>query len=128
MGKNNQLIDLLPKQALSEESFKAEFEAVLLDTIDTVFSGLSETVKASLYNLLEKQYGLKKEAIPANIETFVRALECTFGEAAKLLEIKILHELHSKTQTFRYKPNQKEFFIQYLVALQDHLNCSETEV
>jgi hypothetical protein len=84
---------------------------------------LGENVKAALYNILQIKYGITKQAIPNRLEDFTVALNETFGEAAKLLEIKIMEMIHAKAKSFRYEPTEQEFFAQYMVAFQTQMTC-----
>ena len=57
------------------------------------------------------------------IEGFTDAIESIFGDAAKLVELKIMEKLQSKVKGFAYKSKRKEvFFAEYLAALQRHLD------
>ena len=43
-----------------------------------------------------KNHGIRKEQIPSKIEGFTDAIESIFGEAAKLVELKIIEKLQRK--------------------------------
>lgn len=106
-----------------DEPLKAEFDAAVIDVVDVVFSGLGENVKVALYNILQIKYGITKQAIPSRLEDFAVALNDTFGDAAKLLEIKIMELIHSKAEKFLYEPTEQEFFAQYMVAFHTQMTC-----
>jgi hypothetical protein len=98
------------------------FEKAVTETIDEVFASLGENVKQALYNYMEKKHGIKKEQIPSNIEGFTNAIESVFGDAAKLVELKIIGKLQNKAKGFSYKSKRKEMlFLEYLEQLQMYL-------
>jgi hypothetical protein len=97
---------------------KNSFEVTLNQAIDEVFTSLGENVKQATYNYIENKYKIKKEQIPSNIEDFASAVETIYGDAARLVELKIMEKLEGKTQGFIYKSDCKEiFFVEYLAAL-----------
>ena len=105
-----------------KEPLKVSFETAVTESIDEVFTTLEENVKQAVYSYLENKYGIRKEQIPSMIEGFTDAIESIFGDAAKLVELKIIEKLQSKVKGFAYKSKRKEtFFAEYLAALQRHL-------
>lgn len=97
---------------------KANFEKLLTDTVENVFSSLGESCKQTIYFHLENHYNINKRDIATRIEDFAEALEEMFGTAATLIEIKIMRELFSKVQTFKYSPKQNALsFTNYLKKL-----------
>jgi hypothetical protein len=112
-------IDLMDKS----EDLKINFETAIIDAIDEVFTTLGENVKRVIYIFLENNYGIKKEQIPRKIEDFSTAIESIFGDAAKLVELKIMEKLQGKAKGFKYKSRSNEiFFTEYLAALQSYLD------
>ncbi len=106
-----------------KEPLKINFETTLIDAIDEVFTSLGENVKKAIYSYLENKHGIRKEQIPRMIESFTLAVETIFGEAAKLLELKIIEKIQNKVKSFTYKSKSKEvFFVEYIVAVQTHLD------
>jgi hypothetical protein len=116
-------------QQLSELTFpfeleiqKEKFENILTESIDEVFVALGENVKQAFYSYLEKA-GIRKEQIPKNIEGFTYAIESIFGQAAILVELKIIERLQRKADGFTYKSKaQGLFFADYLATLRRYLN------
>ena len=108
---------------LSEnESSKKQFETAVTDAVDECFSTLGDSLKQAIYSKLEKSYGIRKEDIPFKIEAFTDAVELTFGEAAKLIEVQIIKNLKSKIKGFSYKTKKTDlFFVEYVQALQSYL-------
>jgi hypothetical protein len=122
---SRQLTNLtIPFDLMGEkEPFKINFETAVTEAIDEVFTTLGENVKQAIYSYLENKHGIKKEQIPSMIEGFTDAIESIFGDAAKLVELKIMEKLQSKVKGFAYKSKRKEvFFAEYLAALQRHLD------
>jgi hypothetical protein len=112
----------VPYESLGrKENEKEDFEAALRESIDEVLSSLGENVKQNIYSLLEKDYAITKEMIPYKPNAFVNALEATFGNAAKLVEIRILEKLHAKIRSFTYKSGKSNLlFADYLKALRSN--------
>ena len=105
------------------EPLKTNFEAAVTESIEEVLSTLGENVKQAIYSYLENKYSIRKEQIPSKIEDFSDGIESIFGDAAKLVELKIMEKLQSKVKGFSYKSESKEiFFVEYLAALQRHLD------
>ena len=99
------------------------FEIAVTESIDEVFTTLGENVKQAMYSYLKNRYNMRKEQIPSMIEDFTNAIESIFGDAAKLVELKIIEKLQGKVKGFTYKSKSKEmFFAEYITALQRHLN------
>jgi hypothetical protein len=98
------------------------FDELILETVDSTFSTLGDSCKQAIYNHLENSYGLKREAIPRNIAAFAHALEDIFGQAALLLEARIIRALHGKVHDFKYFPKQKELsFATYLENFRSYI-------
>ncbi len=106
-----------------KEPLKVNFETAVTEAIDEVFTTLGVNVKQAVYSYLENKHGIRKQQIPNTIEDFTNAIEALFGDAAKLVELKIIEKLQGKVPGFAYKSKRKEmFFAEYLAALQRHLN------
>jgi hypothetical protein len=113
------IIDLMDKK----EDLKINFDTAVIEAIDEVFTSLGENVKRVVYIFLENNYGIKKEQIPNKIELFSIAIESIFGDAARLVELKIMEKLQRKVKGFKYKARGSEiFFAEYLAALQRYLD------
>lgn len=92
-----------------KEPLKVSFETAVTESIDEVFTTLGENVKQAVYSYLENKYGIRKEQIPSMIEVFTNAIESIFGDAAKLVELKIIEKLQSKVKGFAYKSKRNVF-------------------
>jgi hypothetical protein len=91
------------------------FNSLLTETVDSTFAALGDTCKQTLYTCIEKRYRITRETISSHPATFAHALEEIFGQAAFLLETKIMQTLNSKVQGFKYSPKQDELsFADYL--------------
>ena len=105
------------------EQTKTNFETAVTESVDQVFASLGENVKNAVYKYVETKYNIRKEQIPANIEDFTVALESIFGDAAKLVELKIMRTLQGKVGDFIFRSKNKDMlFVEYLAALQKHLD------
>jgi hypothetical protein len=80
----------------SEKGALITFETAVTEAIDEVFTSLGENVKQAMYSYIENKQGIKKEQIPNSIEGFTNAVESVFGEAAKLVELKIMEKFSIK--------------------------------
>ncbi len=113
----------MPLVLTEEKEILVNFEKVLTEAIDEVFTALGESVKQTIYSYLKNKLCIKKEQIPSKIESFTNAIESIFGDAAKLIELKIIEKIHHKVKRFTYKTCRKEmFFAEYLDALQKYLS------
>ena len=110
----------------SSELLKADFETVVTEAIDEVFLSFGKPVGAAIFKMLEQNYGMRKEDIPGKPEVFANAIESTFGDTAKLIEMEIIRSLHAQIKGFSYKTKRRDFFITYLRALRVYLNVNVT--
>ncbi len=102
-----------------------QFDRVFIEAVESVLSRLGNANKQALYLHLENHFGLRKEAIPQNIEFFKNALEYLFGESALLLEIQIMETLYHKVPAVRYAPkNGVLSFISYVENIRRHCTNS----
>ncbi len=98
------------------------YERTVINAIDESLSSIIHFNKQILYKYIEKKYNIKKNEIPSKIEEFSDSIEKIFGEAAKLIEIKIIQQLQNKTQ-FRYRLKSKDLvFVEYVAALRTFLS------
>ena len=101
---------------------RTSFDEAIEESIDVTLSLLGNVSKERIYCHLENAYGLKKEEIPKRVGEFSHALEETFGEIARLLEIKIIKRLHSKYRNFSYSPTNEDIdFIEFINNFQLYL-------
>jgi nucleoside-diphosphate-sugar epimerase len=111
---------LCEMSAANNKQRKGNFEKLVMDAVENVFSSLGESCKQAIYFHLENRYNIGKKEIPERIEDFADALEEIFGSGAKLIEIEIIKLLFSKVQTFKYSPKQEDLlFTNYLKRLGD---------
>lgn len=89
--------------------------------IDDILSALGETNKLAVYRHLKTNYGISKKEIPHKIEDFAKAIEVTFGSAAKIIEIKIMERLHAKYSDFSYVSKEGNLdFVEFFYNLQHY--------
>ena len=84
------------------------FQSVVEEAVEFILSSIGTVNKETIYRHLENNYGLRREDIPERIEEFAGAMEQTFGNVAKLLEIKIIERIHCKYRDFKYTPEKEE--------------------
>lgn len=108
---------------MTNELWETKFEKAVTEAVDESLSALGNCSKQTIYRLLENRYGIRKEEIPRKIAGFAHAVEETFGSVAKLIEIKIIKNLHSKNRNFHYATNKDELnFIEFINNLQNYLD------
>jgi nucleoside-diphosphate-sugar epimerase len=99
-------------------SRKGNFEKLLIEAVDKVFSSLGDSCKQALYFHLKGCYNISKQEIPHRIGDFADALEEIFGPGAKLIEIGIMKALYTKVQDFKYSSKQEDLsFTNYVETL-----------
>ena len=104
------------------EPLKTKFETAVTEAIDESLSALGENIKQAIYLQLENKYSIRKEEVPFKIEAFTNAIELTFGQTAKLIEIGIIDKLHGKIEGFVHKTKKNELvFTDYIADLQRYL-------
>jgi hypothetical protein len=112
-----------PRLVLINELCETKFEKAVTEAVDESLSALGNCSKQTIYRHLENRYGIRKEEIPRKIAGFTHAVEETFGSVAKLIEIKIIKNLHSKNRDFHYATNKDELnFIEFINRLQNYLD------
>ena len=101
------------------------FEEILLEAIDESLICLGEQTKKAVYLYLKNTYSLNKHELPYRMEDFKEALEDTFQEGAKLLEIKIMKILYSKVSYGHIQISEPESweFISYVYELRNSVLC-----
>jgi hypothetical protein len=93
------------------------FNQLLLEAVDEGLSCLGEFPKLSIYFHLEKKFGLRKAEIPSRIEDCDRALDDLFGNAASMLKVHIMKQLHIKIGTLIEWPDAERFGFTKYVSL-----------
>jgi hypothetical protein len=78
-----------------------KFDDLLIESIDTVLSRLSEPVKNEFYIRLENNFHMERQNIPYEIEEFSKILHRIFGSGASILEINFMRSLYSKCAEVR---------------------------
>lgn len=86
-------IGVLPTE---KGGYEAEFDDILLETIDETLSSLGEPVKNAVYFHLQTNFCINKDEIPKKINEFSDIIQKIFGSGAGRLEIKLMKTLHSK--------------------------------
>lgn len=72
---------------------KRNFETVLLDAIDEGLVELGESIKTTIYFHLEKNYYLKRNLIPQNLDGFSVSMQKIFGSGESVIENLIMRKL-----------------------------------
>jgi len=69
---------------------------VLLDAVDHGLNVLGATVRQTIYDQIEKMYGLKRESIPEKLDAFHTALTDILGTGAATVERLIAKNLYQR--------------------------------
>jgi hypothetical protein len=113
------LTELTISTITQKQETKLDFKTILTQSIDETLSILGNDIKQVFYSHLKNSFGLKKEDVYLNIETFTTAIETMFGKSSLLLEIKIMSSLHEKVENFNFECSKGEvYFTDYLATLQ----------
>ena len=75
-----------------------DFERILMEAIDEGLLSLGESSKVAVYFHLQKDFNVRREEIPGNVEAFADAMEKIFGQGASFLEILIMQKLREKVR------------------------------
>lgn len=93
-------------------------DATLLEAIDAALAPLGKNITQTIYTCMEKTFKIKKQEILHKHKEFTEALEQMLGEGAKLIEIKIIEELHKRIKDFMHCPKKGKLeFTDYLTDL-----------
>jgi hypothetical protein len=122
MGQPQTLLSPSCALLMKNQPLEAIFEAMVGRAVDDTLSALGDSPKQAIYRHLKIVYGINKEDIPNKIDAFANAIEQTFGSVAKLIEIKIIENLHSEYEDFCHVPKNNELnFVEYITDLQSRL-------
>jgi hypothetical protein len=100
------------------EAQKGNFQKMIVEAVDNVFSSIGDSCKQVLYFHLKRSYNIDKQEIPYRIDDFAVALEAIFGPGAKLIEIEIMKVLFSKVQVFSHSHKHEDLsFTDYVKHL-----------
>lgn len=103
---------------------KTNFEKLLTEAIDQALTKLCPQTKQAIYAHLKKQHNLSPQTIAKQPEKFAQAIEKTFGPPAKLIEIEILKQLHSRAPEFKYAPKKPNLsFAKYVKTLKTFIDA-----
>jgi nucleoside-diphosphate-sugar epimerase len=87
---------------------KGNFEKLLIEAVDNVFSSLGDSCKQGLYFHLKGSYNISKQEIPYRIRDFADALEEIFGQGARLIEIGIMKAFYARAQNLKCFPMEED--------------------
>lgn len=105
-------------QIVACEPQKNNYDKLVMEAIDDVFSSLGPLCSRALYFHLEHEYNVSKNEIPAKIGEFASALEQILGSGAGLIEIEIMKRIRNKIPNFKHSPRQKSLsFSDYMISL-----------
>ena len=102
-----------------------DFETILLEAIDEGLRVLGEGGKHMVFFYLERNYSIRKQDIPRNLEAFAFGLEKIFGAGAPVLEKMILKCIYSKLG-LKYKEKEGQQFIDCIKKATQTVQTAQT--
>ncbi|MGB9915640.1 MAG: hypothetical protein ACPLOC_08885 [Candidatus Bathyarchaeales archaeon] len=116
----------LPSRKKKISLQEKNYETALTEAIEAAFAPLGPTITQLIYAYMEKTFKIKKQEIPNRTKEFTKAIEQIFGEGAKLIEIRIIGELHKRIQDFVHIPKKRKLeFTEYLTDLRAFLRVQK---
>jgi hypothetical protein len=88
---------------------KNQIDMKIMEAIDESLASFGDKVRQIVYFHMQSNHNVPKQEIPTKIEELAKALEAIFGIGARLIEMKIIQKLHSKTNGFLYVPKDEDF-------------------
>jgi len=102
-------------QAEPKDTIEGDKTALISEAIDNGLASFGEQFKQSIYFLLKKDYQIEKNEIPTRISEFAKALIEIVGEGSRLIEMKIIQNLHENAKGFIYFPRGDDLvFAEYI--------------
>lgn len=97
--------------------------------MDQAFCTLGESARKAIYYHLEAKFGITKNDIPNNLETFEDGLRKIFGPGASFLEVLIMRKLHERIgKPLKWNESEKLAFVKYVSAVkQGFLNKNKAD-
>ena len=86
------------------------FDPILIDSIDEALESLGESVKESVYFLLEHRFSIVKQDIPDRIGDFSTAIEQVFGSCARQFKV-LIAEILRKRVSHKYPANLPDMLV-----------------
>jgi len=94
-----------------------EFDKLLLNSIDEALLSLGESARQSIYFHIEKNFKLRREEFPKNLDSFQLSLERIFGIGSRFIEILIMKNLYTKIGHPLHMENNAQLeFLKYVAA------------
>jgi hypothetical protein len=98
------------------------FEEALLVAVDFALQGLGDSGQHAFYQGLMEKYDVSREEIPSKFAMFAVALENVFGDAAILLEMRIMQRLHGNFPELEFPLDPAVFsLITYVETVRNNL-------
>ena len=108
----------LTLQGTQIEPNTGSFNKTVLTAVEDSLSALGELTKQEIFNHLKEQHNISMKEIPSRIWDFAEALEESYGQGAKLIEIQIMKTLYQKAKPFLYFPHGEDLsFPSYVETL-----------
>jgi hypothetical protein len=76
------------------------FAEIFGQAVDAAFSVLGSQAKQSLFGYFEERFGIGKDFVGRDFQLFAFAIEEVFGQSVRLIEIRIMAELHRRSPQF----------------------------
>ena len=80
-------------------------DEILIEAIDEALCSLGEAVKNDIYDSLENDFSITKNALPQQIGEFSKLLYKMFGPYSRFVEIKCMKTFYSKIESDQHLEN-----------------------
>ncbi|HTY75990.1 MAG TPA: hypothetical protein VMD05_10550 [Candidatus Nanoarchaeia archaeon] len=120
---NQQISIQIPLDLQEPLPHNPEFDNAFQQAIAASFAMLGEPAQKAFFNCIEREFGISRSDVSHDPAAFQTAIEQIFGRAAaKLIEARIIRELHKQFPSFKYIVTSGElFFLDYVESLIDFL-------
>ncbi len=115
--ETQQIFSIQIRSSVTKQTAELVFLELINTTVDEVLFSLGTAPRKVICYHLEKAFNMKIDDIANNPEKFSEALDQIFGDAAALLEIRMMQKLHRTFPKFKHKISNELTFANYLNAL-----------
>jgi hypothetical protein len=94
----------------------------MLASLDSGLMVLGETVRRTLYTVIENEYRIGRERLPDNLEVFHQVLEHLFGRAAIVIERQVAKSLYAR-MGMEFLPRGEWTLVEYFDHIKKREEC-----
>lgn len=112
--ETQQILSIQIKSSAKKQPAEQVFLNLINSIVDEVLSSLGVECRQVICDHLEQSYDMNADEIANCPEEFSDALRQIFGDAAALLEIRMMQKIHRAFPKFRHKTTSKLTFANYV--------------